>query len=62
MDYIYGTGIPCSRCVFKTVYLAHGNRKGEARGRSRHKNNERVRNLEKWNVGTKGKKSQPRPN
>ena len=43
-------------CVSHTVYLAHGNSKGEARGRNRHKNNARVvRNLEERNVGTKGK-------
>ena len=44
-------------CVFHTGFLAHGNSKGEARGRSRHQNNSRrvVRNLEKMNVGTKEK-------
>ena len=35
------------------VYIAHRNSKAEARGRNRHKNNERVvRNLEERNVGT----------
>ena len=27
-----GNGIPCTRCVSHTVYLAHGNSNGEARG------------------------------
>ena len=42
----------------RSVYpLAHGNSEGEARGRSRHKNNVRVvRNLEERNVGTKRKR------
>ena len=36
--------------------VSHGNSKGEARGRSRHKNNVRVaRSLEERNVGMKGK-------
>ena len=34
-----GNGIPCTRCASLTGYLAHGNRKGEIRGRRRHKNN-----------------------
>ena len=39
------------RCVSHTLYLAHGNSEGEARGRNRHRNYERlVRNLEE---GTK---------
>ena len=50
-----GNGIPCTRCVSHTVYLAHGNIKDETRGRSRHKNNRLVRNIEERNVGTKGK-------
>ena len=36
-------------------YLAHGNSKGEEIKRSRHKSDRVVRNLEKRNVGTKGK-------
>ena len=50
--------VPAGReCVSHTVYLAHGDSKGEARGRSRHKRNSNgvVRNLEERNVGTKGK-------
>ena len=45
------------RFVSHTVYLAHGNKKGEARGTSRHKrnNNRVVRNLEERNVGMKEK-------
>ena len=31
-------GIPCTKCVSYTVYLVHGNIKGEARGRGRRKN------------------------
>ena len=27
--------LPCTRCVSHTVYFAHGNSKGEARGRNR---------------------------
>ena len=40
-----------------TGTFAHGNRKGEAKGRNRHKKNSKrvVRNLEGKNVGTKGK-------
>ena len=45
--------IPCTRCVSHTVYLAHGNSKGEARARNRHKRV--VRNMEERKVGTKGK-------
>ena len=39
-------------CVFLTGYLAHGNRKGEARGKSRYKNNSKrvVKNLEERNI------------
>ena len=37
-------------------YLTHGNSKGEAKGRNRHKNNARVvRILEELERGTKGK-------
>ena len=44
------------RGAHPTLYLAHGNSKGEVRGRNRHKNNERVvRNLEKKNVDMKEK-------
>ena len=52
---IMGSGIPCTRCVSHTVYLAHEDNKGEARGRSRHKKNSKrfVRNLEERNEGTK---------
>ena len=52
------TGIRCTRCASHTGYLAHLNKKGEAkRRRSRHNNNGRriVRNLEERNVGTKRK-------
>ena len=49
-----------ARGVYPTVYLAHGNSKGEGRGRSRHKNNS-------MKYGRKereheGEKSQTRPN
>ena len=56
MDY-RETGIPCTRCVSHTGYIAHGNSKGETIGRSRHKNNgeRRVGNMEEMNVDTKGK-------
>ena len=38
------------------IYLAHGNSKGEARGRNGHRINATVvRNLEERNVGTKEK-------
>ena len=49
--------IPCTVCLSQTGYLAHGNNKGEAIGRNRHKSNckREVRNLEERNVGTKGK-------
>ena len=50
---LQGTGIPCTRCVSHTGYLAYGNSKDEAREISRHKNN--VRNPEERNVGTKVK-------
>ena len=47
-----------TRCVSYTRYLAHGNSKGEARERSRHKNNVRVvKNLEERNVDTIRRKS-----
>ena len=40
------------------AYLAHGNSKGEARGKNRHKNNARaVRNLKKINLGMKEKQN-----
>ena len=54
------TGIPCTGCVPHTAgYLAHGSSEGEARGRSRHKNNSErvVRNMEERNVGRKGKRT-----
>ena len=36
-------------------YLVHGNSKGEARGRSRHKNNSKIfKNMEERKVGTIG--------
>ena len=40
-----------------TVYLTHGNSKGEGRGRNWHKNNSKraVRDLKERNMGTKGK-------
>ena len=49
---LQGTGIPCTRCVFHTGYLAHGNNKGEARGRSRQQSNSErgVRNIKEKNV------------
>ena len=48
--------IPCTRCVSHTVYFAHGNSKGEARGRNLHKNNARVvRNLKERSVDMKRK-------
>ena len=34
-----GNGGPCTRYVSHTVYLTHGNSKGEGRSRGRHKNN-----------------------
>ena len=42
-----GIGDPMHEVCIHKVYLAHGNSKGEERGRSRHKNNSRrvVRNL-----------------
>ena len=45
--------------AYHTGYLAHGNTEGKARGRSRHKNNNRreVRNVEESNVDTKGNSS-----
>ena len=45
-------------------YLAHGNSKGEARGRNRHKSNRKrvARNLEERNAITKGKNSKIKPN
>ena len=36
-DTVNVTGIPCTKRVSHTVYLTHGNSKGKARGRSRHK-------------------------
>ena len=36
---LQGPEIPCTGCVSHIGYLRHGNSKGEARGRSRHKNN-----------------------
>ena len=33
----YWKGIPCTECLSHTVYLAHWNSKGEAKGRSGHK-------------------------
>ena len=42
--------------VSHTLYLAHGNIKGEARGRNRHNNNVRVeRNPGEMNAGTNEK-------
>ena len=50
-------GLPCTGCVFHIGYLVHGNSKGEARGRNRHKSNSKrvARNLKERNVGTKRK-------
>ena len=62
MDYI-GNGDLMYGCVSHTVYIAHGNSKGEARGRNRYKNNARVvRNLKERNVGTKVKSPKQGPN
>ena len=49
-------------CI-NTGYLAHGNSKGEARERGRHKSNSKkvVRNLEVKKRGNEGEKSQTRP-
>ena len=50
--------IPRTRCVFHTEFLAHGNSKGEARGRRKYKNSSIkrvVRNVKERNVGTKMK-------
>ena len=51
-----GTGIPCTRCVSHTGYLAHGNGEGEIRGSERHQDNSKsvVSSLEERNVSTKG--------
>ena len=52
-----GRGIPCTRCVSHSRYLAHENSKGETRGRSRHKNNNNiVRNMKKGTWALWGKK------
>ena len=49
-----GNGDSCTGCVSHTGYLAYGNSKHEARGRSRHKNNgTALINWEERNVGTK---------
>ena len=67
-DIQYGlqrTGMTCTRSLSHTGYLAHGNSKGEARGRNRHKNHRKrvVRNLKERNVDTiRGEKSQTRLN
>ena len=52
-----GNRVPCTRCVSYTRYLAHGNSKGEARGRNRHKSNSKIvlRNMEERIMETKGK-------
>ena len=45
-------------CVSQVGYLAHGNRKSEARVRNRHKNNNSKRvviNMEERTMGNKGK-------
>ena len=49
--------LTCTRSIFHTGYLVHRNSKGEARGRSGHKNNSKrvVRNLEERKVVTRGK-------
>ena len=46
-----------TKCVPHTGYFARENRKSEAGGRSRHKNNSKrvVQNLEERNVGQKEK-------
>ena len=48
---------PWSGCVSHTGYPAHENRKGEARGRNRHKNNAREysKKSKRKKRGTKGK-------
>ena len=48
-------GIPCTRCVSHTGYLAHGNNKGKIKGSRHQDNSKRVRNRDERNVGTKGK-------
>ena len=52
-------GIPPTRCVSNIGYFAHRNGKGEAKGRSRNKNNSKivVKNIEGRNVGTIREKS-----
>ena len=39
---LWGMEIPCTRCVYHAVYLAHENSKGQGRGRSRHQDHSRV--------------------
>ena len=51
---LQGAGIPYTRRVSHTKYLAHGNSKDKARGRSRYKNHSnRLQNMEGRNVGIK---------
>ena len=52
-DPMHEVRIPCTRCVSHRGYLGHGNSKGEARGRSRLKNNSKrvVRDMETRKVG-----------
>ena len=53
-----GNGDPIHGCVSHRVYLAHGNSKGEGRGKSGHKNSKRaVRNMEGRIVDTIGGES-----
>ena len=50
--------VPCTGYVLPEGYLSHRNRKSEARGRSRHRNNiKRVGNMQGRNVGTIREKS-----
>ena len=52
-----GNAIPCTGCVSRTGHLAHGNNKGEIRGRSRQQNNS-MKYGKKEREYNKGEKSQ----
>ena len=56
-------GIPCTRCVSHTTYLAHKNIEGETGGRSRLQNNIKrdVKKSEWKERGHEDEKSQTRP-
>ena len=51
-------------CVSHTGYLAHEKSESEAKVKSRHQNYSKqvVRNMEEKEIGTKGQKSEARPN